>query len=112
MPGIEITGFAEVADAVGKYKDALEKEVLDGLMQIGQQAFSDMESNTPVKTGFLKSRWNFQETGNGFNITNDCEYASFVEFGTSRMEGRNFITPPYESMRADIDALIRQYSTR
>lgn len=112
MPGFEITGFAEVASAIGKYKDALQKEVTAAVIDIGNDAFSEMESNTPVRTGFLKSRWNFQESSTGFEITNDCEYASFVEFGTGRMSGRNFITPAYEQMRSDIDALIQQYSTR
>lgn len=112
MPGLEIKGFAEVADSIGKYKDALQNEVTEALITIGQSAFSDMESNTPVRTGFLKSRWNMRQSQTGFEITNDCEYASFVEFGTSRMEPRNFITPAYESMIADIESLIQQYSTK
>lgn len=112
MPGIEIKGFAEVADAVGKYADALQNEVTQALVAIGQSAFSEMESNTPVRTGFLKSRWNMQQSSTGFEITNDCEYASFVEFGTGNMSPRNFITPAYESMRVDIESLIQQYSTK
>lgn len=112
MPGLEIKGFAEVADSIGKYKDALQNEVTQSLIEIGQSAFSEMESNTPVRTGFLKSRWNMRQSQTGFEITNDCEYASFVEFGTSRMPPHNFITPAYESMRADIESLIQQYSTK
>lgn len=109
---VEIKGFAEIANQINKYKEGLQKELTAAIVQAGQSAFSDMQSNTPVRTGFLKSRWSFSPSQTGFTIENDCEYAAFVEFGTGNMQGRNFITPAYEQMRSDIDALIRQYSTK
>lgn len=112
MGFIEITGFDKAAEQVKKMSEMLQKEVISQVQEIGENGFATMEADTPVRTGFLKSRWNFEINQMGFVITNDCPYVGFVEFGTSRMPPRNFITPAYEAMRSDIDALIQQYSTK
>lgn len=109
---ITIEGFTEIAESVKEYADKLQNDVLSQVQSIGQQAYSEMVSNSPVKTGFLQSRWQFASNSNGFVITNDCPYVAFQEFGTSRIHPKNWITPAYETMRSDIDALIQQYSSK
>ncbi len=118
MAGIslEVEGIAELSNAVTEWTDSLQELFTTRLQEIGQTAFDEMESNSPVDTGFLQSSWEFSPEDMGFVITNDCDYVGFVEFGHATrggggfVEGQNWITPAYETMQADIEALISEVS--
>lgn len=115
MAGIEmeVTGIEELAAALSEYSTALAEQFNTRLQEIGQTAFDDMEGNSPVDTGNLQSGWQMSAEETGFTISNDVEYCGFVEFGhstrgSSYVPGQNWITPAYETMRSDIEALISE----
>lgn len=51
----------------------------------------EVESLTPVRTGYLKSRWEKRKDDDGFVIENDAPYAKFVNDGTSKQVGQRFV---------------------
>lgn len=118
MGGIEmeITGVEELASSVDEWTTKFQELFTTQFQEIGQTAFDDMQSNSPVDTGFLQDSWDFSAEDMGFIITNDCEYVGFVEFGHATrggggfVPGQNWIMPAYETMRSDIEALISQVS--
>lgn len=50
-----------------------------------EQLLSNVKDETPVKTGKLKSGWRVD----GDTLTNDTEYAEFVNDGTSRQSAQD-----------------------
>ncbi len=50
---------------------------------------STIQSNTPVRTGNLRSNWAYETRSN--SIYNLTPYAEFVENGTKRFQGRGMI---------------------
>ena len=51
-----------------------------------------IQARTPVDTGKLKSQWEVAVEGKGLRIANSVPYAGYVEFGTTRMNGRQMMT--------------------
>lgn len=47
-----------------------------------------VKSNTPVKTGNMKSSWKAELEGYGIRWSNEAKYSSFVEAGTRKMAAR------------------------
>lgn len=108
---VTITGFDSAAENISKIIETLQNTIKTELEGIANQGFSEIVSNTPVRTGYLKSRWRIDLPGGGaFVMSNDAPYAAFVEFGTGRMEGRNFVTPVYNQMVSQIEGLISKFS--
>ncbi len=113
---LEVEGLAELSAALDEYSTTLVEQFTTRLQEIGQTAFDDMEGNSPVDTGYLQGNWQFTPEDIGFTIENDTEYIGFVEFGHSTrggggfVEGQNWITPAYETMRSEIEALIAEVS--
>lgn len=111
---MEITGFDAAGSTVNEWTTQFQELFTTQLQEIGQSAFDSMEGDSPVDTGFLQGSWQFSPEDMGFTITNDCDYVGFVEFGHSTrggggfVPGQNWITPAYETMRSDIEALIAQ----
>jgi HK97 gp10 family phage protein len=52
----------------------------------------------PVDTGFLWSSIKGKTSGGSFEVKASARYASFVEFGTSKMAAQPFMTPAVESI--------------
>ena len=60
--------------------------------EFGMEFKERVEARTPVgETGRLKRGWGFQEKQNDIEIYNVVEYASYVEYGTPRMEPRGML---------------------
>jgi HK97 gp10 family phage protein len=92
-----MTGVPEAIAKVDAIPNALGAQI-QAVMQAGQQqVLAIMDSLTPVRTGYLKSRNQVRDISSGFTIGfeafNDADYAVFVVFGTSKMRARDFITP-------------------
>jgi HK97 gp10 family phage protein len=63
----------------------------------------EAQANCPVDTGFLQASGYIQVESDDVLIGFEAEYASYVEFGTSRMEAQPFLRPALD--HADEDAL-------
>ena len=54
----------------------------------GVEFLERVKARTPVITGRLQRGWGFEEKAKDISIYNVVDYASFVEYGTDRMEPR------------------------
>jgi HK97 gp10 family phage protein len=64
----------------------------------------------PVDTGFLRDSGHLVPEESDVSIVFDAEYASYVEFGTSRMEAQPFLRPALdeaqdEALSAIVDSV-------
>lgn len=71
----------------------LKKEIGQSTKRIGVQAIRTLKSNTPVDTGALRKAWTAEGpsvSGGGWvvKLTNNVEYASYVENGHRQTPGR------------------------
>ena len=69
--------------------------IVKQLQSDGRQMFLAQHSECPVRTGYLRSTGRFVLTQYGFEITwgdSVAYYWRYVEYGTSKMRGRYFIT--------------------
>lgn len=75
------------------------KKITDRLNNIDDQfadAFAEefearVKRRTPVRTGRLQAGWETEVTEDEINISNDVEYAGFVEDGTENMSGAHML---------------------
>lgn len=74
-------------------------DLVEGALVIAIEA----ESNCPVDTGFLRSTVFVKEDGDDVLIGFDAPYASYVEFGTYKMEAQPFLRPAFDD--AELQAL-------
>lgn len=84
MPKVKVEGKLFTGNVNAAVNRAVDK--------LRPQAINIVRSNTPVRTGLLKSNW-FTEVGRSSNsvtmaLHNDTRYASFVEYGTRFMKPR------------------------
>ena len=57
--------------------------------KVADQAVKVVKSVTPVDTGRLKSSWEeTRKTSRSVTVTNDCDYAVYVNDGTPKMAPR------------------------
>ena len=98
MPAI-VAGMANLMaqlDAVGL------QFTLDDLVPGAEVILKYAQDLCPVDTGFLRMSGNIHEdTGRGdVFIGFDAEYASYVEFGTYKMEAQPFLRPAIDEAEA------------
>ena len=78
--------------------------------KVGQFCLRKMKLYVPVDTGFLKSRCQYKVSGFIFkkvSLKNDAYYASYVEYGTFKMEAQPFIRPSVERHISEIKNIVR-----
>jgi HK97 gp10 family phage protein len=85
----------------------LQKNEKEALKQVGIFGENKLNKYSPVDTGFLKSRNDYQ-TGNHYvDIGNyGCDYAIFQEFGTYKMSAHSFVRPTAYNHTNDISRII------
>jgi HK97 gp10 family phage protein len=106
MPRI-VAGMAKLMqqlDAVG-----LEFKTED-LIPGAQVILTYAQDLCPVDTGFLRDSGHLVPESEDVQIAFDAEYASYVEFGTSRMEAQPFLRPALdeaedEALSAIVDSV-------
>ncbi len=68
------------------------KDIDDDYADEFAQEFEDrVAQRTPVDTGLLRNSWETHVSASEITISNDVEYAGFVEDGTEHMEGAHMI---------------------
>lgn len=99
-------GFNRIANFIGIYNDKKYRT----LIAIGDFCKDKMDFYVPVDTGYLKSKNDYVVTRafqQKLRLINDCYYAGFVEFGTSRMVAQPFIRPAFENHIMEIREIVR-----
>lgn len=85
-----------VDSVVGDYVSTVESEV-----------YKTIIDNTPVDTGRLRDSIVINKSKYGSNITTQCDYALFVEIGTSRQPAQPFFEPGYLAGVASRENMLR-----
>lgn len=100
-----------VINRIGEFMGILDRRKRQVMEEVGDFCKRKMDYYVPVDTGFLKSRNDYKISG-FFNLKltliNDCYYAGFVEFGTSKMMAQPFIRPAFENHIGEIRAIVRR----
>jgi hypothetical protein len=76
----------------GKLPD-LSGKLSKGLRQMASDLEKELKNNTPVDTGYAKSRWKRKTTRKGGTINNDADYIEYLEEGRSRQAPNGMIKP-------------------
>ena len=85
------------------FPDAVDKGVVEAISTVSQRMLDTANRLVPVRTGFLKSSIVLEETGKWmFRLVARAPYASYVEWGTSRMAARLFMTQAVELHRVEM----------
>jgi len=58
-----------------------------------RKTYATARSQTPVRSGYAKSRWEKQDTSTGYKVSNRVEYMPFLEAGRSRQAPRGIVKP-------------------
>lgn len=100
---VEIEGFKEQAEKLGKIPEGLDTALEDFLNDVGSDWLDDTKDNTPVDTGELERSMTFEgakKSADGFEIavSNNLDYAEHVEYGHRTRGGKGYV-PGFHMMR-------------
>lgn len=81
-------------NSLGKFKKVTDEIFMEAVYEVAGRVFRAIVKNTPVDTGFLRESWNIDDVkkkGSVYEIeiSNDVEYASYVEYGHRIVRGGN-----------------------
>ncbi len=85
----QIKGAAEIAKKLKK--ETITQPLADGIKKITLFLDREVKVSTPVDTGRLRASITSQVTAEFGKVGTNVNYASFVEYGTKRMEARHVV---------------------
>lgn len=98
--------------------DYLKKEIGKSTKRIGTQALKTLKNNSPVDTGQLRRSWtadgpNYGGGGWVIKVTNNAEYASYVERGHRTRGGKGWVAGQFfmKNSLSDINAQLPELIT-
>nr|DAK63873.1 MAG TPA: type I neck protein [Caudoviricetes sp.] len=100
---VEMEGFKEQAEKIGKIPEGLDTTLEDFLNEVGEDWLSDTKANTPVDSGELRRSMTFEgakKSAGGFEIavSNTLSYSEHVEYGHRTRGGKGYV-PGVHMMR-------------
>jgi HK97 gp10 family phage protein len=98
MPPID-TGMRRIMSRLTEFA---EKIPVDALMAGAEVVYQRSQELVPVDTGFLKKSGFIQQQGDDVQVGYDADYASFVEFGTSKMAAQPYLRPAIDNNEEEI----------
>lgn len=118
----DFSEFRKLADTFKKALDerVVERLIQDILLELAFRAEAKIKRRTPVDTGALRRNWKVSKVikkGNTYEveISNNTEYAQFVEFGhrygidlTKWKEGRYMMTISMKEVEREMAAVIQK----
>ena len=89
-------------------QDDLPDEVFYPVME---EIYNQIVEATPVRTGFAQSQWKYEETGSSVDISNDCEYISYLEDGWSDQAPDGMVGPAMDNLPDLLSSALEEYNT-
>jgi len=86
---IDFTGVGPLSKILNGFKSKLAEDVGNGLQQMGLRFQALAMKATPVDTSRLRASITTESQGMQTVVGTNVEYASFVEYGTDKMEARH-----------------------
>lgn len=91
---IDTKVLKDYRNSLGKFKRVTDEIFMEATYEVATRVFQATVKNTPVDTGFLRVSWNIDDVkkkGSVYEIeiSNDVEYASYVEYGHRIVRGGN-----------------------
>lgn len=106
---VTIRGADKVTANMAKASAAIEGAVGDAVREAAMMIERDAKTNVPVDTGRLRGSIASEEkTPLLFEVGTNVEYATHVEFGTSKMAAHPYLEPAVESARSQYPDLIKE----
>lgn len=101
---IDSSQFNEFQNKIQKLSEEFRDEVINEITEeTNKEILKQIQENTPVVTGNLRAGWEteIKETSNGYHISvsNDVEYAPYVEYGHRTRGGKSFVKGQYILIR-------------
>jgi len=93
--GMNVEGVEELQRAFGHLPELMKRHVKNGLEQVGRDIHMDARRMAPVKTGRLRDSIFSQVNDFVLTVGATAPYARYQEFGTSRFQGRFFLTEAF-----------------
>jgi HK97 gp10 family phage protein len=92
---ITVEHAADVARELRElFPEALDQHIKDSVYGVGQRMAEDAVRFAPIRTGYLRSTISIQQLSYAkwsFKLVASASYASYVNYGTSRMAPRYFM---------------------
>lgn len=86
--------------------EVIREELRDTLQMTIKQVANEVEiaakSNTPVKTGYTKSKWTKKTTKKDFEVANRVPWIERLEAGASKQAPRGIIGPTLTQVKGKI----------
>ena len=114
---VTVEGESDLMDAVDALATHLPDEVKDLMEQLAKEGKDFMDSKTPVSSGhpesrdrpgYLKSRNQVEVDGLEFTLSNDADYAPYVNYGTRHMHAQPFFEPTVEYLTGEMETVLAQ----
>lgn len=98
MPSFLVTysGMEEFMSEMQGMRERVPGAIQELMDSIGADTKDSMDNFTHVRSGTLRAGNTVIFQDNGFELRNNVYYASFVEFGTRKMEARPYLAPAVE----------------
>jgi HK97 gp10 family phage protein len=82
--------------------DRLQKEMKSIIQNAAQEVFVAARANTPVKTGYARSKWSKTVSEKNFEVSNKVPYIQRLEAGASKQAPRGIIGPTLEQIKGKV----------
>lgn len=103
---VTVEGDSELMDAVDALSTHLPDEVKDLMESLAKEGLDYMNTLTPVRSGYLKSRNQVEADGLEFTLSNDASYAPDVNYGTRHMHAQPFFEPTVEYLNGEMETVL------
>jgi len=110
---IDQSSLRRLLKNINKYGKHIKKQVQDEITYTAQQIRMESIQAAPYRTGNLKKSAyvNHKRNRLGAEIGHNANYASFVEFGTSKQREQPYLMPAFErnskKMKAEILKIVK-----
>jgi len=82
--------------------DRLHKEMKSIIQNAAQEVLVAARANTPVKTGYARSKWSKTVSEKNFEVSNKVPYIQRLEAGASKQAPRGIIGPTLEQIKGKV----------